>query len=300
MYLGPAPQRGAPEPWTELPRELRIPSTPDRYNFLEGPSFDRAGNLYVVDIFAGRVYRISPAGQWEMVCEYDGQPNGLKIHRDGRIFLACRKYGIAILDPRRGTVESVIDGPARGKKFRSLNDLVFHSSGDLYFTDQGRTGLQDPTGCVYCLKADGSLQTVIDTVPSPNGLVFNPAETELFVAVTRANAIWWVDMVDPERRGALFVQMHAQGPDGLAMDAAGNLVIAHAYHGAVWVYDRDAAPLYYLKSPRDKMTTNIAYGGPENKTLHIVESATCAITRVTLPVPGQPMFSHLPENGASL
>lgn len=79
---------------------------------------------------------------------------------------------------------------------------------------------------------------------------------------------------------------------GLATDSASNLVIAHAYHGATWLYDRDAAPLYYLKSSRHKATTNIAYGGPENRTLYIVESASCAISRVTLPVAGQAMFSH--------
>ena len=182
--------------WTGLPIELRIAPTPQRHNFLEGPSFDRDGNLYVVDIFAGRVYRISAAGKWQTVIEYDGQPNGLKIHQDGRIFLACRKCGIVLLDAHRGVVKSVIDGP-RGSKFRSLNDLVFHSSGDLYFTEQGRTGLQDPTGQVYCLRSDGRLETMVDTVPSPNGLVFNPKETELFVAVTRSNGVWWVDMEDP-------------------------------------------------------------------------------------------------------
>ena len=51
---------------------------------------------------------------------------------------------------------------------------------------------------------------MIDTVPSPNGLAFNPKETELFVAVTRGNGVWWVDMEDPERRAALFIQMHAR------------------------------------------------------------------------------------------
>ena len=81
----------------------------------------------------------------------------------------------------------------------------------------------------------GRLETMVDTVPSPNGLVFNPKETELFVAVTRSNGVWWVDIENPERRAALFIQMYAQGPDGLAMDAVGNLVIAHAYHGAVWI-----------------------------------------------------------------
>ena len=49
-------------------------------SFLEGPSFDRAGNLYVTDIPFGRIFRISPAGEWTLVTEYDGWPNGLKIH----------------------------------------------------------------------------------------------------------------------------------------------------------------------------------------------------------------------------
>jgi gluconolactonase len=293
MYPGPSPQHIVPDVWTELPPELRIPHTPERHNFLEGPSFDREGNLYVVDIFASRIYRISPVGKWEMVIEYDGFPNGLKIHKDGRIFVACRKYGLALLDVKRGRVETIADGPRRGQKFRSLNDLVFHSSGDVYFTEQGRTGLQDPTGRVWCLRPSGQLEMVVDTVPSPNGLVFNPAETELFIAVTRGNCVWWVDMADPERRAALFVQMHAQGPDGMAMDQNGNLVIAHAYHGAAWIYDRDAAPLYYIKSPRGKMLTNMAYGGPENRTLYMTESASCSILTTVLPVAGQPMYSHL-------
>ena len=58
------------------------------HSFLEGPSFDRAGNLYVTDIPFGRVFRISPAGEWTLATEYDGWPNGLKIHKDGRIVVS--------------------------------------------------------------------------------------------------------------------------------------------------------------------------------------------------------------------
>jgi len=44
--------------------------------------------------------------------------------------------------------------------------LVFASNGDLYFTDQGQTGLHDPTGRVYRLRTDGRLELIIDTVPA--------------------------------------------------------------------------------------------------------------------------------------
>ena len=57
-------------------------------SFLEGHSFDRAGHLYFVDIPFGRVFRITPRGEWELVTQYDGWPNGLKLHKDGRIFIA--------------------------------------------------------------------------------------------------------------------------------------------------------------------------------------------------------------------
>ena len=45
-------------------------------SFLEGPVFDDLGNLYVTDIPFGRIFRISPAGAWELIAEYDGEPSG--------------------------------------------------------------------------------------------------------------------------------------------------------------------------------------------------------------------------------
>ena len=78
-------------------------------SFLEGPSFDRAGNLYVTDIPFGRIFRIDPAGDWTLVSEYDGWPNGLKIHKDGRIFITDYKRGVLLLDPATGTVTPLLE-----------------------------------------------------------------------------------------------------------------------------------------------------------------------------------------------
>ncbi len=88
-----------------------------------------------------------------------------------------------MLDPANGKIEPLIEGPAR-EKFKGLNDLVFARNGDLYFTDQGQTGLHDPTGRVYRYTHTGPLECLIDTVPSPNGIALNPKENALYVAVT--------------------------------------------------------------------------------------------------------------------
>src|SRR5438105_5424246 len=124
--------------------------------FLEGPSFDRAGNLHVVDIPFGRVFRVSPAGDWALVAEYDGWPNGLKIHRDGRIFITDYRRGLVLLDPANGKVTTLIETRA-SESFKGVNDLFFAANGDLYFTDQGQTGLHDPTGRVYRHDTAGKL-----------------------------------------------------------------------------------------------------------------------------------------------
>ncbi|MBV8031773.1 MAG: SMP-30/gluconolactonase/LRE family protein, partial [Betaproteobacteria bacterium] len=57
-------------------------------SFLEGPSVDREGNLWCVDIPFGRIFKVNTrTGDWDLVAQYDGWPNGLKIHKDGRIFI---------------------------------------------------------------------------------------------------------------------------------------------------------------------------------------------------------------------
>lgn len=289
MYFGPPPEVLEAETFSVLPAALRGMRGG---NFLEGPAFDRAGHLLCVDIRASRIYRISPAGDWHVLAAYEGMPNGLKLHRDGRIFVADRMRGLLVVDPTSGKVETVLAGPAPGERFRGLNDLHFAANGDLYFTDQGRSGLQDPTGRVYCLTAAGRLDCVLATAPSPNGLALNQRETALYVAVTRANAIWRIELDDPERRTGLFVQLPSAGPDGVALDAEGNLVVAQPTGGMVWLFGKRGEPCAVIRSAAGEMTTNVAYGGGDLQTLFIVESRSCSILSVRMRTPGKPLFSH--------
>lgn len=297
MYFGPPPKVIDTEIYATLPEKFRGGASGSasrkRRNFLEGPSFDREGNLYCVDIPMGRVYRISPRGEWEIVVEYDGEPNGLKIDREGRMFIADHRNGILLLDAKAGKVVPFLEGPSK-QRFKGVNDLIFAKNGDLYFTDQGSTGLHDPTGCVYRYTAGGKLDCLIDTVPSPNGLVFNRRESELFVAVTRANSVWRIPLDDGGgiSKVGLFVQLFSPGPDGLALDEEGNVVVTHPGLGLVWLFSKRGEPLYQVKSCAGEMTTNIAYGGADRKTLYIVDSAEANLLTARMPVAGKLMYSH--------
>jgi gluconolactonase len=264
-------------------------------SFIEGPSFDREGNLYIVDIPHGRVFRVSPGGDFDIVADYDGQPNGLKIHQDGRIFIADYANGIMELDPVNGRISDYL-ARERFPDFKGFNDLFFASNGDLYFTDQGYTGLHDPTGRLWRYTADGHLDCLLDNVPSPNGLVMAPDETQLFLAVTRANAVWRVPFLldgTPSKVGTFIQMSGGAGPDGMAINERGELLVAHVGGAAVWQFSRLGEPMARIRSCAGPLTTNVAFGGPDNRRLYITESETGSILTADLETPGQTMFSHM-------
>jgi len=303
MYAAP-PEIGT-RVFTRLPQHLHFQGEPNEWvratrpgqrlhSFLEGPSFDRDGNLYCVDVPHGRVFRISPAGEWTVALAYDGEPNGLKIHRDGRIFIADYKRGIMLLDPASGKVTPLLE-TVRSEGFKGVNDLVFGNNGDLYFTDQGQTGLHDPTGRVYRYTAAGRLELLVSTVPSPNGLVLNRRETQLYVGVTRGNAVWRLPLFGDGgvSKVGLFIQLSGglAGPDGMALDVEDGLIVAQPGM-TVWRFDRVGRPTHHVEPQGECFVTNAAFGGPGGTSLFMTDSGRGLILKAEMPVAGKPMFSH--------
>lgn len=263
-------------------------------SFLEGPSFDTQGNLYCVDIAFGRIFRVDPQGRFECFAEYDGTPNGLKIHRDGRVFVADRRRGIVTIDPVERAPHHLVEGFDM-EPFRGPNDLVFSREGDLYFTDQGMSDLAHPTGRVFRLRANGRLDLLLDKLPGPNGIALDAAEQVLFVALTRANHIVRAVLLPDGRpaRVSTFIQLSGGGgPDGIAADVNGGLAVAHPQLGAVWLFDSKGQPILRINLCRGTMGTNIAYGGPEGRQLYITEAQTGTIQVADMPVRGVDMFSY--------
>ena len=248
-------------------------------SFIEGPSFDAEGNLYVVDIPFGRIFKVTPDARWSLAVEYQGWPNGLKIDRDGRILVADYMHGIMELDAKAGRMQRILTS-RNSESFRGCNDLHIASNGDIYFTDQGQTGLHDPTGKVYRLSASGRLDCLIDTGISPNGLVLDPAEATLFVAMTRDNAVWRLPFMKDgsvSKVGRFCSMFGPSGPDGMTIDKAGRLFVAHASLGHVFVFAPNGELIARIKSSAGPTCTNVAIGGNNGNRLYITESATGTI-----------------------
>ena len=264
-------------------------------SFLEGPVFDAAGNLYVTDIPFGRIFRIDARGEWEQVAEWDGEPNGAKFLNERELIVTDYRNGLMAVDVTSGAVRPFLER-RNSERFKGVNDLAFDSAGNLYFTDQGQTGLHDPTGRLYRLRPSGQLELLLANVPSPNGVALSPDERVLYLGVTRGNQVWRVPLLEDgsvSKVSAFFTSYGPSGPDGLAVDEAGRVIVANPGLGVAWVLNHRAEPEIVLRSCAGMSLTNLAFGGPDRKTLYCTESVTGTVLRATLDRAGLPL--HRPR-----
>lgn len=264
-------------------------------SFLEGPVFDAAGNLYLTEIPFGRIFRIDARGEWDLVAQWDGEPNGLKFLSTHELLVTDYKNGLMAVDIRSGAVRPYL-ARRNSESFKGVNDLVFDSQGNLYFTDQGQTGLHDPTGRVYRLRPDGKLDLLLSNVPSPNGIVLSNDERFLYVAATRGNCVWRMPLLPDgsvAKANQFFTSHGPSGPDGLAMDESGRLLVANPGLGYVWVLNRFAEAEEVLAGERGASLTNIAFGGADRRTLYCTDSTHGTVLRAQMSAAGAKL--HLPR-----
>lgn len=276
-------QTGVRSEWADVNQGGRLADS-----FLEGPVFDTHGNLYVTDIPFGRVFRIDPKGEWDLVAQWDGEPNGMKFLSETELLVTDYKNGLMRLNIQTGQVKAFLER-RNSESFKGVNDLVLDARGNVYFTDQGQTGMHDPSGRVYRLSPDGKLDLLLNNVPSPNGIVLSPDERFLFVAATRGNAVWRMPLLSDgsvSKVGQFFTSYGPSGPDGLAMDESGRLLVANPGLAYVWVLSHWAEPEEILTGPKGASLTNMAFGGKDRKTLYCTDSSNGNILMADMSVAG--------------
>jgi gluconolactonase len=202
-----------------------------------------------------------------------------------------------VLDPKTARLETVL-GTFYSESFKGLNDLHFAANGDLYFTDQGQTGCIDPTGRVFRLRASGVIDKLAGNVPGANGITLNITDRQVYVAATGVQQVWRLPLMSDggitKSRVALQFTGGIAGPDGIEMDAEDGLLVCHLGVG-VYRFDARMLPthLVYSDNPKHLNLANIAFGGAERRTLHIVQALTGEILTAPMPVAGKKLYAHL-------
>ncbi len=222
---------------------------------LEGPSFDRDGNLLFVEVFGGRVFRLTPDQKLStIVGENKFGSAGLAIHKDGRIFIAglgnFKDTGSVVAVKPDGSEMQTIVPPEAG---HLPDDLVFDAQGGFYFTDF-RGISTDPEGGVYHVSPDfKAITPVLLHLAVPNGVALSPDGKELWVTEFSRGLLHRVELADATTIApfgtAIAYHFTGPAPDSMRSDADGNLYVAMYEQGRVLVFNKNGMPIGQVLLP---------------------------------------------------
>ncbi len=244
----------------------------------EGPQCLTDGRLVWSDVRGNKVMSWKEGeGARVWIAKADFQ-NGHALDKQERLIAASHgKRGI-LRQEKNGEWTLLVDR-YKGGKLNSPNDLTVAADGAIWFTDptfglkskaEGYGGKQEQEGeYIYRFDPETKALTRMTTpeVGAPNGLAFSPDGKKLYIADSQLahnfqdkklnHRIAVYDVVDNQlRNGRVFADITDGIPDGLAVDALGNLW-SSSKHG-VLVFSAAGKQLGQLEIPAED-TSNLTF-----------------------------------------
>lgn len=304
MSADPIDFKAAPVPAAFLAPEAKL-QVASAVCFLEGPAVDAEGNLFFSDIAGNRILRMDPKGSVTTFRADSGRTNGNTFDAKGRL-ISCEgteqgpgRRRIVRTDMKSGQVE-VLTERFEGKRYGSPNDVVVDLQGRIWFTDPfygpDRSLMESEHEAVYRIDEDGKVTRAVTqpAIGRPNGLAVTPDGKTLYVIDSNyirpdANRkIWAFDIAADgslAKQRLVFDFGRGRGGDGMRLDTQGNLWVAAGISAPRTANETADVPTgVYVISPGGKLLgripisedviTNLAFGGPEKKTLYITAGKT--------------------------
>ncbi len=264
--------------------------------FGEGPAWDPNEHCLVFsDIAADVIYRWDERAGVMPFRAPSSMANGLAFDSAGNLIVCEHSTSRLTRLDREGKL-TVLASHFEGRELNSPNDVVVSRDGGIWFTDPrgGReefVGIPRPSELDYCgvyrLDPGGELELVIDDFELPNGLCFTPDESRIYINdTTRAHIRRLRIEGSKVLEDVQFAQMAGSAypapgvPDGMKCLSDGRL-LATGPHG-IWVFDERGNHTETIETP--DMTTNLAFGGDDLRTLFV--TTLNGLYRLRLRVPG--------------
>ena len=228
----------------------------------EGPVWWQ-GALYYVDIEGRRVHRFDPADGSEKSWDA-GQRVGAVVPRESGGLVIAGDHGISFLDEESGKITPIAD-PEADKPDNRFNDGKCSPDGRFF---AGTISLVKKTGDakLYRLDPDLTLHEAFGPVTNSNGIVWSAdGKTVYYIDTTRKEVLAF-DYEDGHLRNlrSAFSTGHIDAsPDGMTIDADGNLWIAFCHGGCVSCFDPHSGNELHRIAIPCLETTACAFGGPD-------------------------------------
>ena len=245
------------------------------FAFTEGPTSDKAGNVYFTDQPNNAIWKYSVDGKFSLFMQPAGRSNGMIIDKEGHI-ISCADLNNQIwrIDIKPLKVDTLLTN-YNDKLLNGPNDLWLDKNGGIFFTDPyyqrdywARNASEQDKPCIYYLpKGAKSAKRVSDLLIKPNGIVGSKDGKYLYVADIEGKKIYRFDI---GREGTLMnpkVIIHHTA-DGITIDQAGHLYLS-GY--GITITTAEGRILNQIKVD-EPWVSNLSFGGKNHNELFITAS----------------------------
>jgi sugar lactone lactonase YvrE/enterochelin esterase-like enzyme len=248
---------------TLLPGEgWQIVSSGHRHT--DGPAVSPAGEIYFSDPVSNLIHKVGLDGKVSVFAQNTNGANGMMFGPDGRLYAGATRTRQIVAYDTTGAMEVIAsDVPS--------NDLAVNVKGDMYVTDTAAKK-------IWFIPKGGAPRVVDEGIESPNGVLFSPDQTLLYVS-DYVGRLSWVFQIRPDgslaHRQRYFYTHVADTAtrstaDGMAVDADGRVYIATGL--GVQVFDQIGKCHAILPPPQGGSLSNVEFGGPDFGEMYVTNA----------------------------
>ena len=253
-------------------------------------AFDRGGNLWAGGE-AGQIYRIDSTGKVETVANLGGFCCGMAFSPSSRELHVCVS-GVGIVRVAADSQHHVFATQAGNHKIVAPNFLLFDCRGRIYVTDSGNWMKRN--GFVLRFDPDGRGEVLAGPLGYTNGLSLTADERYLFMVESDTDSVLRFQIGADDKLGVpeLYGDHIGRFPDGLALDAEGNLYVCCYASDEIWRIGLDRQKTLVAHDRwgiRLGRPTNLAFGGQNFDEIYVANLSRYTITRAKLGIRGQPL-----------
>jgi gluconolactonase len=227
----------------------------------DGPAVNDKGEMFFSDPANNRIHKVGLDGKVTVFAENTEGANGMTFGPDGRLYTGATRSKQLVAYDASGKPQVL----ARDV---SINDLAIDVKGDIYFTDSAARK-------VWYVPKGGTPRVVDEGIEYPNGILFSPDQTLLYVS-DYVGQLSWAFQIQPD--GSLahkqrYFYVHLadaavkSGADGMTVDANGSVYIATPL--GVQVFDQIGKCHAIVPAPLAAPLSSVRFGGPNLDELYI-------------------------------
>lgn len=236
-------------------------------NNIEGPCFDQAGNLYVVNYQKdGTIAIITPDKKVSLflTLPQGSTANSIKFDSKGNMYLAdFSAHNVLKVNMKNKKVKVY----AHNDGFNQPNDLCINSKNQLFASDPN---WKDGTGKIWRIDKGGKAVLLDDKMGTTNGIELSPDERILYVNESVQKKIWAfdVDFDGNISNKRLFAEFPDFGFDGMKCDKEGNLYVTRYGKGTIAILSPKGELIREVQL-KGKNCSNLVFGGINGKLVFV-------------------------------